>query len=197
MDNEKLIRVVKDTVGSRVGAHGIDHLLRVRGYAIEIAEKEGARKDIVEAMALLHDLIRYEDERGRESVEETLKLAEKILKDLKAPKADIRTILDGIRSHSIHSKMMTEPTTLEAKILFEADKIDAAGRTGVARWFTAVSGNMGMPIKKAAGLYLLTIEQQRQKMGERMYTETGTDMLRGKLAYSVTFMKDLIKELEY
>ena len=191
----KLESEVNKIISSRAGAHGIDHIMRVRKVALEIAEREGARKDIVEAMALLHDLVRYEDEREQESVEETIKQAKEILNKTEMPDDDKSIILDGIESHSLHSKARKEPSTLEAKILFDADKIDSVGRIGVARWFMTMD-NRGLSIRQIAEIYLMTIEQITQKMESRMYTKAGTEMIKEGLEYSVAFMKDLIKDLE-
>jgi uncharacterized protein len=192
--DEKLFEIVKERVGGRKGAHDLSHFLRVRKIALEIAESENADKKIVEAMALLHDLVRFEDEREKESVEKTLEEAKKILENLNYEEKNINIILDGITSHSLHSKTQQEPSSLEAKILFDADKIDSVGEIGLARWFMTM-GNKNITIKDSALVYLNTIKQQQEKMNSKLYTKKGTELIKKDLEFSKNFLSDLIKKL--
>ncbi len=194
MINNKLLEKVKEKIGDRKGAHDLFHFLRVRGIALKIAESEKADKSIVEAMVLLHDLVRHEGEREDASVEETLKEAEKILKEIGFDSVQVKTILDGIASHSLHSKLHKEPETIEAKILFDADKIDSVGEIGVARWFMTM-GNKNISVKEAAQIYLQTIQKQQKKMNGKLYTELGNNLIQEDLVFSVQFLNNLIKKL--
>lgn len=190
----RLLDIVEKKIDNRQGAHGLDHFLRVRNIALKIAEKENANKKIVEAMTLLHDLIRYEDTREKESVKETLIEAKKILKKLSYSKQETKLILDGIKSHSLHSKIKQEPNTLEAKILFDADKIDSVGEIGLARWFMTM-GNKKISIKNAALVYLNTIKKQEEKMNFKLYTKTGNKLIKKDLEISKKFLTKLVKKL--
>lgn len=193
--NQKLLEKVKAEVGNRTGAHGLDHFMRVRKYAVYIAKKEGANVKIVEAMAFLHDLVRYEDEREEYSVEETIKKATEVLANLKQfSDADAKVILDGIRSHSLHSKIEAIPGSLEAKVLFDADKLDSVGRVGIARWFITMASR-NLTINQIAQIYIKTIKEQQLKMDGKLYTETGTRMIGKKLPWTLKFMEGLIKEI--
>ncbi len=190
--NRRLLYKVRNFVKDRNSAHGLDHLLRVRYYALTISAKEGGDKKLIEAMALLHDLVRYEDYREDRSVEDTLLAARKLLEELPSfSKRDIDRILGGIKSHSTHSRIKAKPLSIEAKILFDADKVDSVGPIGIARWFTAMA-HKNMPIMESAKIYLRTIDEQNEKLGGRLYTRTGTSMLKKRLAYTKDFMKDII-----
>lgn len=191
MMNKDLYKIVEKRVKDRKGAHDFSHFLRVRNIALKIADAEKADREIVEAMALLHDLIRYEDEREENSVEDTLKEAGKILKELDMTDKMARIILDGIKSHSLHSKTHKEPSTLEAKILFDADKIDSVGEIGIARWFMTV-GNRNISVKEAAMIYLKTLEKQERKMKGKLYTKLGTEMIRDRIIFTKNFLKNCI-----
>lgn len=189
--NIELFSKVQELLQRRTGAHSLDHVLRVRKYALEIASKEKADKRIVEAMALLHDLVRYEGEKEEDSVKDTLVQAEKILKETNEySSVEVKDILDGIKSHSLHSKIKTEPQTLEAKILFDADKLDSVGPIGIARWFTTMAPK-NIPIKKSAEIYLQTIAEQEKKLGGMLYTKTATRKIKKDLAYTKKFMEKI------
>ena len=192
--NNDLLNKVKEKIGNKEGAHGLDHFLRVRSIALKIAEKENADKEIVEAMTLLHDLVRFEDEREEESVEETLREAKNILLELNFSQDKIQLILGGIESHSLHSKTQKDPSTLEAKILFDADKIDSVGEIGLARWFMTM-GNKNISIKDSALIYLNTIKKQEEKMNFKLYTKTGTKLIKKDLEFSKNFLISLVEKL--
>jgi uncharacterized protein len=192
---DTLLDIVKKEIGNRQGAHGLDHFLRVRKIALKISKNENANKEIVEAMTLLHDLVRFEDEREEESVEETLKKAKKILLELDYSNEQITQILDGIETHSLHSKTKKEPISIEAKILFDADKIDSVGEIGLARWFMTM-GNKNVSIKNSALIYLNTIKKQEEKMNSRLYTKTGTELIKRDLDFSKKFLNDLIIKID-
>ncbi len=192
--NGKLFERVKAEIGERSGAHGLDHFMRVRKYAVYLAKKEGANVKVVEAMALLHDLVRYEDEREKYSVEETLKKASLILDELHFSTEEKKAVLEGIKSHSLHSNIVAVPESLEAKIIFDADKLDSVGRIGIARWFITMSSR-NLTIKQIAQIYVKTIKEQQDKMGGKLYTETATRMISKKLPWTMKFMESLIKDV--
>lgn len=192
MVNFKLLSIVKVIIGKKRGAHDLSHILRVRNIALEIAESEGANIDVVEAMVLLHDLIRYEDKREPLSVSETLQIAEKVLRNLKWSDENIELVLDGIASHSLHSNIKREPETIEAKILFDADKIDSVGEIGVARWFMTMA-RQNVSIHESAKIYLDTIENMEKKLGGKLYTKKGNKLIQPGLKFSKKFMRQLLK----
>ena len=189
--DQKLYEAVSARLGSRKGAHDMSHLLRVRETALRIAESENADVDVVEAMAMLHDLVRYEDYREEDSVEETLIEARKILEELNYDKKQIEEILDGISSHSLHSKIYKTPRTIEAKILFDADKIDSVGEIGIARWFMTVGGR-DISVAEAASIYLNTLNKQQKKMKGRMYTDLGNKLIKEKAYFTKKFLENCI-----
>ena len=192
--NENLLKVVEDELKSRQGAHDMSHILRVLETAREIAGQENANIKIVEAMVLLHDIVRFEGAKETESVERAIGKAKQILEKTGYSRQEIEEIVKGIKSHSIHSKMLIEPETLEEKVLFDADKIDAAGSIGIARWFMTM-GNRNISVKEAAKLYLKEAKDLECKRKGKLYTETGTRIIKPKIAESKNFMEQLTKLL--
>lgn len=189
---EKLLKKVRKAIGGRIGAHGLDHALRVRKIALELAKKEKADEEVVEAMALLHDLVREDKLDSEENLENTVKEASKILKECGYAKKQANKIIEGIRTHSLHSKA-SKPKSIEAKILFDADKIDAVGEIGLARAIT-VLGKMNLPMGKAAQIYLNAIKKFENQYQNHLHTKSSTQMILPKIKYSKEFMERVLSE---
>ena len=116
--------------------HGFDHILRVYRMAERLARTEGADLEIVRAAALLHDAQGSQTEGGEEGRHDHLhassEFARQILESEGWPPDKIAAVQHCIRAHRFRDN--TEiPQTLEAKILFDADKLDVIGAVGVAR----------------------------------------------------------------
>ncbi len=79
-----------------------------------------------------------------------------------------------ISEHSTE-RLANWPTTIEAKILFDADKLDGLGASGIARVF-ALFGQKGKTLLEAVSWYLHKIELSK----ENMQTEEGRSMAKGK-----------------
>ncbi len=194
MDFNCLFEKVKKVMEGRGGAHDFGHILRVLDNSRKIAKVHNCDRSILEPMVLLHDLVRYKGQREEESVEATLKEAEKLLKECGYPKEQIEKILSGIESHSIHAGGFKMPESIEAKILFDADKIDAVGEIGVVRWFVTQAPK-NIPLQDMATIYLKEIEGMEQMLGGKMLTEEGTKLVQKGMKESKDFMENLLKKL--
>ncbi|MGB7317557.1 MAG: HD domain-containing protein [Planktotalea sp.] len=124
------------------GAHDIAHITRVWANARAIAQVEGGDMEILLAATLLHDCISVEKDspdRARAS-----SLAAQKARDYLAPLAwdvaKVDAVCHAIEAHSFSANI--QPMTLEARILQDADRLDAIGLIGVARCFY-VAGRMG------------------------------------------------------
>lgn len=125
-------------------AHDFDHIMRVFKNAQKICKKENAPEKLVLSAVLLHDVVSYpkSDQRTKSSSIKSAEKSKKILKKFNFTKEEIQIISDAIRDHSFSRN--TIPTTLEGKILQDADRLDAIGAIGIARVF-AVSGSEKRP----------------------------------------------------
>src|SRR2546425_13053383 len=116
-------------------AHGRSHIERVVGIALKIGKQEGADLDVIELAAILHDV--FENKETHSNIEgfrheiEGAKEARKILKQLGVADKTIDAVCHCIESH--RKRTSTEPQTIEAKCLFDADKLDCIGAIGVLR----------------------------------------------------------------
>jgi uncharacterized protein len=116
------------------GGHDFDHVLRVTALAERIAAAEGADGAVVRTAALLHDIGESE---GRE--DHHLRGA------ARAPATFVEAVAHAIEAHRFRAD--PAPTTLEAQVLSDADKLDAIGAIGVARAY-AYAGAHGTALWK-------------------------------------------------
>ena len=111
-------------------AHDFDHVLRVLRLAERIGEAEGANMAIVRAAALLHDVGRAEAGGGDHAAASAARARELLIGH---PYEQVEAVAQAISAHRFRTG--PEPQTLEAQVLFDADKLDAIGAVGVARVF--------------------------------------------------------------
>jgi uncharacterized protein len=126
--------------------HGFDHVLRVLGTAEWLAGQVGADGEIVRAAALLHDASGAApgSQSGRTHHEQaSAAFAREILQAEGWPLERIEAVEHCIRAHRYRSA--EAPRTIEARVLFDADKLDVLGAFGVARTI-AYALQAGQPI---------------------------------------------------
>jgi uncharacterized protein len=118
------------------GSHGPDHTERVFQNAMAIGRKMGARLDILAPAALLHDIGRSEEHRSKGELCHAAvgaEMADNILRELGYGEEDRAAICCCIRAHRFRGG--ERPESLEAKIIFDADKLDSIGAIGIGRAF--------------------------------------------------------------
>ena len=125
-------------------AHDFEHIMRVYKNAQKMCKKEKANEKLVLSAALLHDIVSYpkSDKRSKISSIESAKKSKTILKKYDFSEEEIIIISDAIRDHSFSQNKT--PSTLEGKILQDADRLDAIGAIGLARVF-ATGGSLKRP----------------------------------------------------
>ena len=122
-------------MGAR-GSHDWDHTLRVCRLCRRIGAAEGADMDVLLVAAYLHDIGRsYQDDTNGAvcHAEKGTRLAATIVEKLPLAADQKENILHCIRTHRFRGNR--PPQTPEARVLFDADKLDAIGAVGVARAF--------------------------------------------------------------
>lgn len=131
--------------------HGFDHVLRVYYLAERLARAEGADLEIVRAAVLLHDATAPAPagssptpEAARASHHHaSAAFARQVLQVEGWPEARVAAVEHCIRAHRFRDDA-EQPQTLEAQVLFDADKLDAIGAIGVAR-AVAYAARAGCP----------------------------------------------------
>lgn len=115
-------------------AHGVDHIMRVYDIGMQIGLEEKANLDVLGAAIFFHDIIRPNDERGEsDHALHSAKFAEDKLIEFGYSKKEIEFIVDAIATSSRSGGNYEIPETIEAKILYDADKLDGGGEMGIKR----------------------------------------------------------------
>lgn len=189
--------------------HDFAHVLRVLTLARRIGKAEGVDMDIVETAVLLHDIHRIdEDHAGDPDADHAILAAEHarhILARLDpAPDpAFIEAVAHAIAAHRFRNTI--EPETLEAKTVFDADKLDAIGAIGIARAY-AYGARMGQrlwgevpadypgdgPDHTPFHEFIFKLSH----VHERLYTNTGRAIAHERHAYMVDYFKRLEAEIQ-
>ena len=135
-----LVSRIKEEAGaffrSARGSHDWDHTERVYRLCLRIGRKEKADLRVLELAALLHDIGREEEDRSNGKIchgRTGAALARGILERHGLDRAAVRAVVHCIRTHRFRKRAV--PRTLEARVLFDADKLDSIGAVGVGRAF--------------------------------------------------------------
>ena len=115
-------------------AHDKQHVYRVLYNAVEIAKTErGVNYDVLIAACLLHDIGRKEqfEDSSKDHAEVGAQKARAFLIERGADEATATAVADCIKTHRFRKDRA--PQSVEAKILFDADKLDVTGAMGIAR----------------------------------------------------------------
>jgi len=121
-------------------AHDLEHTNRVLNLALKISEGLEVDMGVLIPAVILHDIARAKCDR-----EETKKIdhatlgsemANEILKDLAYKQTQFEKICHCIESHRYRT--VTKPKSIEARVLYDADKLESLGATGIARSYIMV-----------------------------------------------------------
>ncbi len=210
-DQQALVAAVRTAARRHLagsGSHDWQHTLRVCRLCERIGPEEGADMLVLRVAALLHDIGRkYEDEScGRIChAQKGAQLASGLLAGLDIDPQRCANIIHCIRAHRFRDGL--EPATIEAKVLFDADKLDAIGAVGVARAYMfagehgACLHNPDVDVSQARPYssddtgyreYVVKLSRIRQ----RMLTATGRRLAAGRHAFMKAFFKRFLLEYE-
>lgn len=169
---------------NEIGCHGWEHVQRVRALSRRIGLEEGAVLEILDLAALFHDSKRDEDDHARRSAE----YAEAVLRSEGFSEAFLKAVCDAISSHSYTCGRV--PQSLEAKVLSDADRLDAMGAIGIYR---TVQYNLekGYTAARVAE----HISEKLLRLSEGMHTAAGRRMAREREAILRLYMDSLLSEL--
>lgn len=188
-------------------SHDYYHLLRVEKCAQQLCRDVGqGNAEVICYSALLHDLVTFpkDDPRRSASSWHAAELASKLLKAFGLNAHLIDQVHHCIHAHSFSAGI--EAKTIEAKIVQDADRMEALGAIGAARCFYT-SGLLKRqlfhptdPLANARGLddrefALDHFELKLYKLPEMMQTEAGKRMAKKKAEFLRHFSAVLLEEL--
>ena len=140
MDKEKVIiatiAFVKNELKNTEGGHDWFHIERVFKNSILISKDEKVDVFVVSLAALLHDIADPKFYNGDETVGP--KVATKFLKEQEVHEQIINHVVNIIKHISFKNSFDKESkkfTSIELKVVQDADRLDAIGAIGIARCF--------------------------------------------------------------
>lgn len=188
------------------GSHDWEHTLRVRGLCLHIGPREGADMVVLEAAAYLHDIGRADQDKLNGSICHAVRgaeMAQDILESLALADHRKENIIHCVRSHRFRGGH--SPQSLEARVLFDADKLDAIGAVGVARAYL-FAGELGaclhnphLPPEQARSYsrddtghreYVVKLS----KIKDRILTKEGRRMAEKRHAFMTAFFERFLEE---
>ena len=161
--------MVKALFENAAGSHDWEHTKRVFRLCERIGPVEGANMKILGIAAYLHDIGRCRQDRSKGAVchaAEGAKMAVKILESIPLSNSEKKNILHCIASHRFRGNQV--PDTIEAKVLFDADKIDAIGAVGIARAYL-FAGEIGAKLHNDTTDISATRPYTKEDTGYREY----------------------------
>jgi uncharacterized protein len=215
----KFINNIKNIVIQEMScsAHNIEHVKRVVDLCGILANSEdGADMEILLVSALLHDIARVNEDQDLTGETDHAALgaqkAGDILKDFDYPEYKVKKVQHCIETHRFRSGK--KPESIEARILFDADKLDVLGAVGIARTYM-MSGQYGQSLDFNSEEYSLKgnsdangrlkdmskhspfveFECKYKKIPDRLYTEKAKEIARERLAFMDAFFIKLKDEL--
>lgn len=218
---EEVFQSIRDVVVKELecSAHNMDHVDRVYNLCLKLSEGENVDLDVIKTSALLHDIARVKEDMDSTGKTDHAVLgsnmAEQILKKFNFPEDKIKHIQDCIITHRYRTGNL--PKTLEAKILFDADKLDTIGTIGLARCFVWVGKNNAQIYRKVnlndyikenlggsikgriqdASKHSVNIEYETKLkfIVEKLHTQKAKKIGKERLDYFKNFLEKLEKEI--
>lgn len=211
MRNEKKIldeirRQAEQLFANARGSHDWDHTLRVCRLCEHIGKVERADMIVLQIAALLHDIGRcYQDRTNGEvcHAEAGATMAVPLIEQMFLSDDRKENILHCIRAHRFRRGQV--PRTVEAKVLFDADKLDAIGAVGVARAYL-FAGEVGARLHNQNNNIENTVAYSSEDTGyrefrvklckikDRIMTAEGRRIAQERHEFMATFFRRFIEE---
>ena len=188
-------------------AHDREHVYRVLYSALMLAEAEHPDYDVLIAACLLHDIGRQE-----QFADPTLchaqvggEKAYRFLRKEGFPEEYARRVKDCIVTHRFRKD--NPPESIEAKLLFDADKLDVTGAVGIARtlmyqgqvcsplYVHRPDGNVDDGTASDEDSFFREYKFKLEKIYDRFYTRRGRDEARHRKEAAVSYYENLLREV--
>ena len=188
-------------------SHDILHVQRVVTVAKRLAVEESAKLEIVVPAAYLHDCVYISkaDSRRKQSSKISADKAIELLHAWNYPEEFFPGIHHAIFAHSFSAGIVAE--TIEAKVVQDADRLDAMGAVGIFRAF-AFSGMVGRPLYSPEDPFCETRTPNDQtntldhfytkllRLRDKLWTRSARHEGEVRLKTMTTFLESLKRELQ-
>jgi len=190
------------------GSHGFDHVERVLALALRLGLETGADLRVLALAALLHDVGREEEDRSGGATCHAAAgaaLAREILRRRGADERCVRRVADCVRGHRFRGG--APPVSLEARLLFDADKLDSLGAAGIGRAFL-FAGEIGARLHNSPAAARRAKDYgpgdtahrewlvKLRHIPGRMTTPAGRRLAVDRAAFAAAFFERLAEEVE-
>ena len=132
---EQVKNQVYELLNQDNSGHGMVHVNRVLNLSLKFAQKENANKEITSLIALLHDVDDYKlfGKENAKNLTNAKMIMEKCGVDINIQKQ----VLETLKCFG-YSKLLKglRPSSIEGKIVSDADMCDALGATGIIRIYS-------------------------------------------------------------
>ena len=183
-------------------AHDLSHIRRVLANARRFAVEEGADLAVVVPAAWLHDCVTVPKDSPKRPFASRLaaETAVTFLQQISYPTQYHEGIAHAIAAHSFSAQIPCE--TIEAKVVQDADRIDAIGAIGIARCFM-IGGLMGRVIyaeddpfceTRDPDDFVATVDHFYTKLF-KLETTMQTDAGRHEAHARTEYMRDFLKQM--
>jgi uncharacterized protein len=202
---------VRRLLASHPQCHGWDHTVRVWHTARRLASLEHADRAVAEYAALLHDIGRAEEDCTNGETCHAAAGAEQVPDVLRrigvTDNAFIGRVAACVATHRYRRRDARPPLSLEAKIVFDADKLDSLGAVGIGRAFH-FAGRIGARVHNTEDEALNAPGYSREDSAYREYlvklrhlpavmlTAEGRRIARERHAFMAAFFERLNQEVE-
>ncbi len=207
-ETKRLEAIATERGASSPPAHDFLHVMRVTANAKLIAAAEGADAEIVVPAALLHELFNYPKGHpdSHLSGEFCAEQVRGVLFDQAFEASRVERICYCIRVHGFSRGVI--PNALEARVLQDADRLDAIGAIGIARCF-ATCTEMGRPFYSPMDPFCLERPPDDRRWGldhfykkllrisEGLHTRHARKMAEDRMLFMREFLAQLRREIEH
>lgn len=210
---EKIKQASQQFYQGASGCHDWTHVERVVALVRQMADKEKADAEVLVIAAYLHDIARKEEMDSRGQIchaEAGAQRAKQILQKYDLAREKENNIIHCIAAH--RSRNEIHPQSIEAKVLFDADKLDSLGAVGLGRIFlfagAAGSGNLytgkEKELAKTGKDFAYTkedsgpmeYEYKIKYLKDKMLTQTGRIMAQERSEFMEQFFQRFWLEVE-
>lgn len=199
---------IRSRFAEEASGHDWHHIHRVWRLARKIAVAEGARLDVVELAALVHDIADWKFHGGDDAIGP--REAERLLREEGAGDDLVEPVVEIVATISFKGAGVRPPMrTLEGQCVQDADRLDAIGAIGIARCF-AYGGHAGRlmydpevpPVlhatadayKAAKGTSINHFYEKLFLLKDRMNTATGRLLAQERHQFMASFVERFLDE---
>ena len=207
---KKTIHFVKKELAQAEGGHDWFHVERVFKNTLLIAKEEKVNLTVVSLAALLHDIADSKFHNGNEEIGP--KIAERFLTDENVPKEIIKHVVEIIKNMSFKNSIGENEnkfSSIELKVVQDADRLDAIGAIGIARCFNyggfknralynpEISPNLNLTKEEYKNSTAPTINHFYEKLlllKDKMNTESGKKIAENRHQFMIKYLNQFYDE---